>query len=333
MKLSTQLLTTKKEWENLNDEWRTLLSHSVTNHFFQTPTFAQTWWETLGVGELHIVTIRKGTELVGMMPCCITEEKGKKQLCFVGCVDVSDYLDFIVHKEYEEQVYAAIEAHITELKNSKKIDSFYFCSIPDDSPTRTYLKNKLGFKQKKQDVCPQIELPSSWEEYLDSLERKQRHEIRRKWRKLENEYSHSFRRADKKQGIEQLTNDFTMLHKLSSTDKNDFWTEHHLAFFRKLLVKSVEEKTLELFFLDINDEPVATMLAFNYNQRFYLYNSGFNPQEYKEVSTGNTLLAYTIKYAIENNFKIYDFLRGDEEYKFRFGAVSKPVWDLSLETL
>jgi CelD/BcsL family acetyltransferase involved in cellulose biosynthesis len=73
------------------------------------------------------------------------------------------------------------------------------------------------------------------------------------------------------------------------------------------------------------------MLIFDYNDQFLLYNSGFDPAQFNNLSTGNVLTAYTIKQAIEQRKTVYDFLRGDEVYKFRFGAVSQPVYDISVE--
>ena len=72
------------------------------------------------------------------------------------------------------------------------------------------------------------------------------------------------------------------------------------------------------------------MLGFAYNGQFLLYNSGFDPTQFNHLGTGTLLTAHTIQVAIANQNLADDFLRGDEEYKFRFGATSKPVFDISL---
>jgi CelD/BcsL family acetyltransferase involved in cellulose biosynthesis len=61
-------------------------------------------------------------------------------------------------------------------------------------------------------------------------------------------------------------------------------------------------------------------LSFEYNRRFLLYNSGFDPDAYSHLSPGWVLLAYTIQYAIAVGCKVFDFMQGDEEYKYRFGS-------------
>lgn len=336
MNLRPELITDTHRWKEIFPEWESLLERSATQHFFQTPTFLETWWETLGSGELHIVAFWKETPetstLVGVLPTNITHENNLTELCFIGCVDVSDYLDCIVDTEHISEVYQGIREHLTELLSTKKIQSLYLCSIPDTSPTLTELAS-LGattLKKTQQDVCPQIHLPSSWEAYLEGLDRKQRHEIRRKQRKLEREYTYSFKKIESGDDIAAATKTFTRLHQLSSPDKKEFWTEHHLAFFNVLLERSLQEGYLALFFLEIDNEAVSSMLGFEYRDRFYLYNSGFNPELYKEVGTGNVLTAHTIEYSITQGLKVYDFLRGDEAYKFRFGAEAQPVWDMSV---
>ena len=74
------------------------------------------------------------------------------------------------------------------------------------------------------------------------------------------------------------------------------------------------------------------MLVFDFANTFFLYNSGFNPDLYSQLGTGNVLTAYTIQQAIEQKKQTYDFLSGDEEYKFRFGAVAQPTFTLSNPT-
>ena len=87
---------------------------------------------------------------------------------------------------------------------------------------------------------------------------------------------------------------------------------------------------LKLFFIEVNGIEAAAMLCFDYNNEFLLYNSGYDPEQFANLSPGNVLTAYTIQEAIRLGRIRYDFLRGDEDYKFRFGAQPEPVYDLSI---
>lgn len=326
-------------------EWSELLPFAVTQKVFLEPLYQKTWWETLGEGKLTIITVRNDQNtLVGVAPLFIHQN----HLGFVGCKDVSDYLDFIVHQEFQTQVYAELVDQICQLVTTHQIKSAEFCSIPHDSPTLELLPDQLqrllpaiDVQIAVQDVCPQIQLPNSYEEYLSSLDRKQRHEVKRKRRKLESEANVTFACLTTENEVTPALDTFTQLHQLSSQSKREFWTEHHLRFFAKLLPRFAQAGWLKLFLLELPAwklnsfdlplpaKPIATMLVFDYDQTYNLYNSGFDPK-YSQLSVGQVLTAHTIEQAITDGCSLYDFLRGDESYKFRLGGQPKAVHDVSI---
>ncbi|MBP7768740.1 GNAT family N-acetyltransferase [Candidatus Woesebacteria bacterium] len=330
MSLTVTIESNASTFTTLQADWTHLLERACTNTIFQTPQFLSCWWEALGFGTLQIVVVRdEAGTLRGIAPLFVEPTNtGQLQLNFVGCVNVSDYLDVIVDREFEKEVYTALfEAIRTQIK----FDQFFFCSIPEQSPTRQYIHTFFQSVQETiQDCTPQILLPTSWETYLQSLQRKQRHEIQRKWRRL-SELDHHFSLIEDKPTATTAVEEFIMLHRASSQEKNDFWNDAHLLFFTKFIPLAAEWRWLKLFFLEIEGKRVASMLIFDYANHYNLYNSGFLPDHYKEVGTGATLTAYTIKHAIEQQRTIYDFLRGGEGYKLRLGAVVKNVYDLSFQ--
>lgn len=329
MSLTVTIETDASCFTTLEAEWLTLLKSAVTNTVFQTPIFLRNWWQTLGDGKLQVVVIRDNDNVLrGVAPFFIqTSERNKQELCFVGCVNVSDYLDVIVDASVQQQVYAALHSALTTQIEWQEL---FLCSLPENSPTRNFLKTNFPQAVETiQDVTPQIDLPATWEEYLAVLDRKQRHEVKRKWRRAE-ELDHSFDLITTAEDARAAVEEFIQLHKASSAEKQSFWNEAHLVFFRKLIPDTAAAGWLKLFFLQIEGKRVATMLIFDYNNKYDLYNSGFIPDAYKEVGTGTTLTAYTIKHAIDNNRRIYDFLRGGEEYKFRLGAHTHTVYDIKI---
>jgi hypothetical protein len=68
----------------------------------------------------------------------------------------------------------------------------------------------------------------------------------------------------------------------------------------------------------------AGYLNLDYDDQISVYNSGYDP-EFREISPGWVLLAYLIKLANEKGYSNFDFLRGNEEYKYRFGAIDRRV--------
>lgn len=327
MSLTATIETNPECFKTLTSEWLELLNRAHTNTVFQTPQFLSSWWESLGFGTLQIIVVRDDQHILrGIAPLFLQPlSTGSVELNFVGCVNVSDYLDVVVDRDYSEAVYS--ELH-TVLTTQIKWDSLFWCSVPENSPTRAFIQKQFaGSSESVQDVTPKITLPIDWETYLSSLDRKQRHELKRKWRRLD-ELDHTFVCISEKEAAVRCVETFIMLHKASSVEKRDFWNDEHLIFFRKFVPTAAEQGWLKLFFLEVNGEAVATMLIFDYNNIYNLYNSGFLPEKYAEVGTGATLTAYTIKDAITQGRGIYDFLRGGEQYKIRLGAVAGAVYDL-----
>lgn len=321
----TEVHTTLEAVHALIPEWNALL-HKSSATVFQTPEFLISWWETLGSGELFVAAFRNENDgaLVGLAPLMKTfDDKGVCTICFIGCVAVSDYLDIIVDKKYQTEVYADFAQLLRQEKSWNKL---FLCSLQEDSQTRNCIRTTFPTAlETQQDVCPSIALPATWEEYLASLNRKQRHELKRKTRNLEAE-DHELTCLTNPDEVLTALPEFIRLHELSSKEKQSFWSDEHRAFFQKAIPALAKGGYIKLFFLKVDGAHSATMLVFEYGDGYYLYNSGFDPAR-QQLSTGTVLTGYTIAEAIREKKKVYDFLRGNEEYKFRFGAVAHPVFD------
>lgn len=333
--MQTKVYSDLNGFYELAREWDDLLLRTEKPLLFMRYVYQSVWWRYLGNNQLMLVAIRTDEgKLVGLAPLYLkTDEAGQRQLTFVGCVDVSDYLDLLVDKDYTEAVHEALLDCLAGPEMAW--DKVYLCSLPHDSPTHSRLAEaarRRGWRLevKQQDVCPVITLASDWESYLAGVNKKQRHEIRRKIRKIETEAETRWYVVDSEAEVEQAMVDFISLHQKSAQDKEEFWSEALVAFFRALALELTRCGWLKLYFIEVNGAQAAAMLCFDYHDEFLLYNSGYDPEQFAQLSPGNVLTAYTIQHAIELGRKRYDFLRGDEIYKFRFGAEPEPVYDLEI---
>lgn len=319
----------------LEREWNALLTRSVTDTIFLTYEWQRTWWECLNEGELCLVTFRQDDGvLVGIAPLFVeTTSTGERALALVGCVDVSDYLDVIVAREHTQAVYAALLD--TLLRNDfPRWDWLHLCNLPAASPTNTQLKTLaeargLMVQHGVRDVAPILELPTTWDAYLDALDKKQRHEIRRKLRRVQETQPRWYtigRAAD----LDQAVADFIELHKKSRPDKNVFMDARMRGFFERMARTLFAHDWLQLSFLEIHNARAAAILNFIYNNDVLVYNSGYDPVQYGAYSPGIVLFAYSIQDAIAAGRRRYDFLRGNEEYKYRLGARDTLVMELHL---
>jgi CelD/BcsL family acetyltransferase involved in cellulose biosynthesis len=267
-------------------EWNQLLQQSRANVFFLTYEWQTTWWESLGVGELWIVAFRRADtdDLVGIAPLYLTKREngvyaGKQVFTLVGCIEVSDYLDLIIAQDWETAVYAEFLAwlHSTDAPAWDVVD---LCNLPEVSLTYQTLPPLVevaghAVQVLQEDVAPQFELPLHYETYLqEQVDKKQRHEIRRKQRRAEREAEVGFYIVGKEHSLEAEVDDFVALQRASREDKAEFMTPQMRRFFGLAARRMLDAGYLRLCFLTLNGEKAACLYAFDYDRKFLLYNSG-----------------------------------------------------------
>ena len=169
------------------------------------------------------------------------------------------------------------------------------------------------------DVSVEMDLPTTWDDYLATLDKKQRHEVRRKLRRLSEAGEVDYQLEKDSTVIGNSINGFFRMFTESRQDKSDFLTPRMEAFFRSLVSTLAESGILRLGILELDKLPVAMIVCFDYNNCLYLYNSGVDPR-YDSLSVGLLSKALTVKESIEEGKQRFDFLKGSEGYKFHLGG-------------
>jgi len=311
----------------LKPEWNDLLHRSCCNTVFLTWQWQNAWWKHLGDGDLLLLAFRSDEDgrLVGLAPIFhCADQDGRAVFALVGCRDVSDYLDLIVEVGQEEAVYTAFLDYL-EGDSAPAWDAIDLCNIPQDSVTYELLRHmadQRGYATvvEVEDVAPVISLPDSWDEYLMSLDKKQRHEIRRKLRKAGAAGEAEFYIVGPEHDLRAEMTAFIDLHQKSTPEKDKFMDPQMQAFFFDVAQVLQAEGWLQLAFVQVLGEKAASLLNFDYGGSILVYNSGYDPVSYRSLSPGIVVTARCIETAIELGRETFDFLRGDEEYKYRFGA-------------
>jgi CelD/BcsL family acetyltransferase involved in cellulose biosynthesis len=317
----------------LRGEWNDLLRSSRFDTIFLTWEWQSTWWRQVGAarGPLYLLAARQDGRLVGILPLYLTEEDGGQTLQVVGCIEVSDYLDLIVEAGQEEAVYETFLSWLAK-GDAPAWDVLDLCNQPVASLAHARLPELArarGWPVEvfEEDVCPVVALPGEWEAYLEMLDKKERHEIRRKLRRFEREASDGqVRFVTGGADLDQAVDRFIALHRLSSGAKDAFMTDEMQAFFHAIAQAAAGAGWLQLSFLQIAGRPVASYFCFDYGNEILVYNSGYDPQAHSQLSPGWVLLAHVIRHAITLGRGRLDFLQGREDYKHRFGGVDRPVY-------
>jgi CelD/BcsL family acetyltransferase involved in cellulose biosynthesis len=309
----------------LADEWNDVLRNSAVDTVFLTVEYQETWWRHFGEGHPIILAVRRDDVLVGVAPLFAQGDYSvDRSLSFIGCVDVTDYADFIVARGEEEAVFAALLDYLAE-SIEEPWRTLDLCNIREDSPTLQWvpkLATDRGWSVEvtMQDVCPVVHLPSSWELYLQQLDGKLRRELNRKLRRAGAHAELSWYIVEEGRDLKVGVDAFLALMAASSAEKEAFLTPSMREFFQDLAETSFKAGWLKLAFLEVDGKKASSYFSFCYNKRVLVYNSGLNWKEFPRTGAGQVLTAHLIKHAIERGCEEYDFLRGDERYKYQFGA-------------
>jgi CelD/BcsL family acetyltransferase involved in cellulose biosynthesis len=304
--------------------WNGLLDRSRLPAVFLTWQW-QTEWSQAFTAERPIqilaATDAAGT-LAGLLPLY---EDGPERQRILGGVDVSDYLDLIAPDGGEAEVWTALLQH-----RSSQAVAWDLHGIRSASPTATLLPelapaHGLTASVEREDRCPVLALPKSWDEYLARLSGKDRHELRRKIRRLERELPGATTSSHATEaGWDEAMTRFLTLHRLSKVGKARFMDERMERFFRSATARLAAAGWARLWFLEFEGAAVAAFLCVEYGGSVGLYNSGFDPAQ-AALAPGIVLLAHVIRDAIDRGFPVFDFLRGEEPYKYGFGPSPEDV--------
>ncbi len=307
------------------DRWRKLVSSSRSATVFDLPTWQQTWWDHFGEGkQQRILTVNSDDGEVDLLAPLMQEGD---TVSFLGGTDLVDYHDFICPDGPPE---SCLEALVAELATDQSIQKLLFESVIDCSATLKMLPDVIRshgwmVNVEKEDVSPRLELTGDWDDYLARLRKKDRHELRRKLRRLEGAGEVRHIELTDREDVETAMVDFFSLHRMSMPDKQEFMTDARERFFTDAAARLAEDGATRLSFLELNGERVATSLSFVVSGTRYLYNSGYNP-DHRRLSVGLLNHAYTIRRSIEQGHTVFDFMRGNEAYKYHLGGVDREVF-------
>lgn len=321
-----------ESFSSVTDSWEAVVAAAAVKGrgatVFDLPTWQKTWWDHFGEGkQKRLLTVRADDGALELLAPLMQEGN---VISFLGGTDLVDYHDFVCPGEPSE---LCLEAVLRELSAETDVRTMLFESVAEGSATLERLPQAArlaGWEVdvQKEDVAPRLELPGEWEEYVSSLRKKDRHELRRKIRRLEASGEVRHIELSAREDIETAAPDFFALHRMSTPEKGEFMTPERERFFRDVAARLADAGVTRLCFLELDGKRVATSLSFVSGGVRYLYNSGYDP-EYRNLAVGLLNHAYTIRKSIEQGHSRFDFMRGNEGYKYHLGGVDRDVFRIT----
>ena len=284
---------------------------------FMLPPWLDSWWSYFGEdSQAHLCVVKQGDEVIGIAPLVIAGDTAR----LISDSDLIDYSDFIVAPSREIEFFSILFDHLRH----EGVRRLHTGRVRADSTAFSCLNGystPLGcdVSCNPADVLYETDLADTWEGYLGILSAKERHETRRKLRRLESAGRVGLRVIEDRKDVLQAMDTFISLFRSNRTEKAQFMAGDVESFFRSLAVDMADAGLLMLFFLDLNDRPVATTMCFDYRSTVYLYNNGYD-RHFGHLSVGLLSKVLSIQESIKRGRTKYNFLRGSEAYKSRLGG-------------
>jgi CelD/BcsL family acetyltransferase involved in cellulose biosynthesis len=180
---------------------------------------------------------------------------------------------------------------------------------------------------EQEDVCPVLTLEpgSDFDTVLGKLDKKERHEIRRKLRRAEQ--AGEVRLATSTEPLADLDAFIDLHQKRWQADglfPDTAGGERSRRFFRNLFLNFGATGAARLTLLTVGDRLVGSGVHFDDGQRIAYYNAGVDPGA-RDLSPGVVMVAMYVQQALAAGRRELDFLRGNEPYKYEWGAVDRPI--------
>lgn len=310
--------------DELASSWDRLRQSLTWSCIFVLPAWLKAWWEAFGGDyQPYLRTLRNGQNIIGFVPLMVNNETA----CLIGSPDVCDYLDFAIAPGEESGFFEVLLDDMRK-KGINKLD------LRPLHPDSTVLRHLTAIARKRgydvncstADVCLELDLPATWDEYLATLNGKQRHEVRRKLRRLWETANVEYNCIEVGPQVEDRLDVFLKLFALSKNEKASFMDPKMEAFFRSLAGAMADVGLLRFGVLQVNGVPAAMTMGFDYDSSHYLYNSAYDPR-FGHLSVGLLSKVLCLKESIRKGMKRWNFLKGAEPYKYQLGAREVPLYN------
>jgi CelD/BcsL family acetyltransferase involved in cellulose biosynthesis len=309
-------------------EWEDVLARSFRPSPFFSPGFLVPWANAFAADRpLRIARWERERRADGFLFLCRRPDGDGWE--FLGGEEVSDSLDAVVAAGEEGRFW---KEFLRLALDSPIGGPLRMPNLVEGSPSLSLLPEICGelgieFLLEETDRSPFLPLPGSFEEYVERLGKKERHELRRKLRRAaESDPSLSFRVTGTREELARDFPTFVALHRASHPDKRKFMDDRMERFFREVAEGLFSAGRLRLAFLRGGKGDVAAAFQIESDGALFLYNSGFDPEAAAGMSPGLVLIARCIEDAIRRGLGEYDFLRGKERYKYDLGGRDRVVY-------
>lgn len=322
--------------------WDELYRCDPNAHFFLSSDFIYAV-AIRAAGKFRILTTWTDDDrLAGALPLLVTTKWSKTQYCLVNVLDMlghvfdADYTGILCDPDFEDPVCELFAAEVSGMAFRRIILNYYSgCSDrlarftdafdPEIFDTK-FNEHIINNGETDNLVCPYVDLPDSFPDYLASLSTNSRQKLRRLLRQLDTDTSLQVRKSRP----ETYPQDVAVLSKLwylkHAQNKGHKRASQLAEAFKDVIMLGLANGTVYLAILYRDGKPIAAQA--NYLDKVkgqVLFHVGGRDDSVRDLSVGLMLQAHCIRWSIANNFSLYDFTTGNEPYKYSLGASDRKI--------
>jgi CelD/BcsL family acetyltransferase involved in cellulose biosynthesis len=314
--VSTEIIQNVERLAAYVPEWRALWRRSANATPFQSPDWLLPWWDVFAPGELRCIAVGRGGSLAALAPLYREDGTHGARLLPVG-VSLSDYLDVLIDPAYPDSVNE-LSGAIAEMVD---VDAVEWGEVrPGAHALRLAAPNGWEAGKATASPCPVVDLPDRPEGLRNVLSQS-------RWRHLRTASNRAARRGETviiqgdMDNAGALLNELVRLHKASRAQRGgDVFSDLRVAeFHASALPELVNQGIVRLYALSIGGQIAAVYYGFQHCERAYAYQCGYDPA-FTFESPGTILIAHAMNEAITEGAREFHFLRGNEPYKYEWGA-------------
>ncbi|MDJ0940700.1 MAG: GNAT family N-acetyltransferase [Woeseiaceae bacterium] len=279
---------------------------------------------------------------IGLLPLFVTTKWSKSEACLANDLDMlghvfdADYTGILCDPEFEEQVCRAFAGEISQMAfrriilnyfsgPASRLDAFTSAFDPGIFETKAN-EHLINDGQTNNLVCPYIDLPDSFPDYLASLSANSRQKLRRLLRQLDTDPGLKV----KKSRPETYTQDVTILSKLwylrHAEQKGQKRAARLAELFKEVVMLGLANGMVYLAIMWRDGKPIAAQANYiDKTKRQALFHVAGRDDTVRDLSAGLMLQAHCIRWAIANGLKRYDFTIGNEPYKYSLGGIDREI--------
>ncbi len=315
--LALELIGNVSRLVELEPEWSSFARTIPGLTPFQLPQWLLTWWAHFGNGQLHVLVFREQDAIVGIVPCFRHHWNGWRQLTLIGS-GISDYLEPALHPQHCAAILDRLRLH---LEADLDWDVCDWQDLSVNTPLVGLETNgNFELTTSPEVCCSEIPLKGTFEEFRNARPKDLKRNLRRYRQKAEAMGRLQFevvKEADAK-SMKALVE----LHTAKWQQRGEpgmIQANGSAEFLCDVAREFAARDMLRFFSLHFEGRTVALIVAFPYGKTMFGYLSAFDPQ-HEALGFGRTLLFEALRYCYEHGYEAWNFLRGDEPYKFWWGA-------------